>query len=104
MRAAPQGIDGAALGGRHERGTGIVSDALLRPDLEGGDEGILGEFFSNADVASDASDGGDEASRLDFPNGVDCFGHIGFGHIGSSDIAMQPRLRRSGGSKPSAAF
>ena len=43
----------------------------MRPLLEGGDEGFLGEVFGEADVAGDAGEAGDEARGLDAPDGFD---------------------------------
>jgi hypothetical protein len=69
--AAAEVVDGAALGCGHEPGGGVVRDALLRPLLECGDKCVLSEFFSDADVAGDAGDSGDEACGLDLPHGLD---------------------------------
>ena len=67
---AAQLVDGAALGCGHEPGCGIFRDALFGPLLEGRNERVLSEFFSDADVASDAGDSGDEACGLDLPHGL----------------------------------
>ena len=51
---AAEEIDGAAFGGGGEPGAGIFGDAGLRPLFEGGEEGLLGEVFGQADVAGEA--------------------------------------------------
>src|SRR6267142_4149435 len=74
--AAPV-IDGAMLRGGHQPSAGIIWDAGAGPLLEGGYQSVLGEFFGDADVADDASQAGDDAGRLDAPDGVD--GAMGIG-------------------------
>jgi hypothetical protein len=43
----------------------------LRPLLEGGEESFLGEVLSEADVAGEAGQAGDDARGLDAPDGFD---------------------------------
>ena len=73
-------INGAMLGRGHEPGARIVRDAGVWPLFEGGDEGVLGEFFGNADVADDAGESGDDAGGLDTPDSVDGAMGVGRGH------------------------
>ena len=49
--SATQIVEGAALGRRHQPGTGIFGDTFDGPLLEGRDEHVLAEFFGDADVA-----------------------------------------------------
>ena len=49
--SATQRVEGAALGRRHQPGTGIFRDTFDVPLLEGRDEHVLAEFFGDADVA-----------------------------------------------------
>jgi hypothetical protein len=55
----------------HEPGARPLRHAFSRPLLERGDEGILCELLSRPDVADDASQPGDEPSRLDPPDRFD---------------------------------
>jgi hypothetical protein len=64
-------IDGASFGGGGKPSGGIIGDAGLRPLFECGDECLLREVFSQADVASEAGESGDDARRLDAPDGFD---------------------------------
>jgi len=68
---ASDGVDGAVLGRGHEPGTGLFGDAAGGPRLEGDDQRVLGEFFGEADVPHHPRESGDEAGRLDAPDGVD---------------------------------
>ena len=86
---AAEGVDGAALGCGHEPGGGLFGDAFFGPALEGGDEGVLGEFFGDADVAGDAGDAGDEACGLDLPHGLDCFVEVA--HRSAAHAAVRRR-------------
>jgi hypothetical protein len=43
----------------------------LQPQFECGDECFLREVFSEADVASEAGEAGDDAGGLDAPDGFD---------------------------------
>ena len=67
----PQLIDGAVLGGRHQPGTGVVGNAVLRPVLERSDERILRQLLRQPDVAQHAREAGDESRGLDAPHGID---------------------------------
>ena len=49
----PEEIDRAMLGRGHQPRAWISRDALVRPLLERGDEGVLREIFGDADVAHD---------------------------------------------------
>lgn len=57
--------------GGHEPGTGILGNARLWPLLKRGNEGVLGQFLGDADVAYDARESGDHARRLDPPHRLD---------------------------------
>ncbi len=65
---APKTVDRAALGNRHQPRAGIARDAFAGPLRERGDERILREFLSDADVAHHARQTGDELRRLDAPD------------------------------------
>ena len=63
MLAVDQGmsaklVDGAMFRGGHEPGTGILGNARLWPLLKRGNEGVLGQFLGDADVAYDARESG----------------------------------------------
>ena len=68
------------LSGGHEPGTRIVGHARLRPLLERGDQSILGEIFSKANIAHDSRKTGDEPGGFDPPDCVDCAMDIGSRH------------------------
>ena len=70
LTAAKQ-IDGAVFRRAHEPGPGLLRDARLRPLLQCGDQGVLGELFGKADVAHDARQPGDQPGGLDPPDGID---------------------------------
>ena len=42
---SPELVDRASLGGLHEPGGGVVGDSGVRPLLECGDQGVLGEVL-----------------------------------------------------------
>ena len=77
--AAARGVDRAPAGDRGEPGAGVVRDPLARPLLERGDERVLGEVLGRADPAGVPRQTGEQARRLDPPDGFD----------------RAPRLRRS---------
>ena len=58
---ATQTIDSPILGGGHEPGARVVRDARLRPLLEGDNESILREIFSQADIAHDSHQPGNKS-------------------------------------------
>ena len=64
-------VHGAMFCRAHEPGAGIVRNAGLGPAFECGDESVLREFFSKANVANDARESGNDFRGLDSPNGVD---------------------------------
>jgi len=64
-------IDGATFGGCGEPCGGIIGDARFRPLFECGDECVLREIFSEADVTGEARESGDDARGLDAPDGFD---------------------------------
>jgi hypothetical protein len=60
----------------HEPGARLLGHASGGPLLERGNEGVLGQLFSRADVTDEASQPGDEPGRLDPPDRFDramCF-------------------------------
>ncbi len=48
---APEGVDGAAFGDRHQPGAGIGRDAEARPFGERDDQSVLRQFLGKVDVA-----------------------------------------------------
>ena len=90
---AAQAVDAATLGGGHEPGARIVRDARLRPLLERGHEGLLREVLGPPDVAHHSRETGDEAGRLDAPDGVD----------GAMDVGRVTRSRRGRRLRPTRA-
>ena len=74
---AAEDVDRPMLRGGHEPRAGIVRNAGPRPLLERRDEGVLGEFLGEADIADDPRQSGDELRLLDPPDGVD--GAVGVG-------------------------
>ena len=74
-RAAADEIDRAMLRCGHEPRAGIRRDALAWPLFERSDERSdersVREIFGDADVVRDARQTGDQARRLDAPDGVD---------------------------------
>ena len=64
-------VDRAAPADGHEPGARIVRNARLRPLLERRDERVLCQVLGQADVADDPRQAGDEARRLDPPDGLD---------------------------------
>jgi len=82
---APQPVDRAVLGGRHQPGPGVGGHAGFRPALERGDQRVLGELLGESDVTHHAREPGDHPRRLDPPHGVDrTMGVLG-GHRGRVD-------------------
>jgi hypothetical protein len=45
-------VDGTPLGGRHQPRAGVVRDAVARPLLERGDDGVLRQFLGEATSCS----------------------------------------------------
>ena len=67
---SPEVIDRAMFSDGHKPGTRILGNARVRPLLERGNEGVLGEFFRDPDVAYDSSQPGNDAGRLDPPDNI----------------------------------
>src|SRR5207253_11213121 len=63
--AAPDEVDRAVLRGSHQPGARPLRHARGGPLLERGDERVLCELLSRADVADDSSQPGDKPGRLD---------------------------------------
>jgi len=82
--AAPDQVDRAVLRGPHEPGARPFWHACGGPLLERGDEGVLCELLSRADVADDASQPGDEPSRLDPPDRFDRTMRFGSGCLAAT--------------------
>ena len=53
-------VDRPALGDGHQPGTGVARHPGLRPLLECGDYGVLGQFLGQADVTGVPGEPGDE--------------------------------------------
>ncbi len=68
--AAPEVIDGAVLGRRHEPGARVPRNARPGPLLERGDERVVRQVFRQVDVAHDAGQRGDQLRRFNAPDGV----------------------------------
>ena len=64
-------VHGAMLCRGHEPGAGVVWNAGPGPAFECGDESVLSEFLSKANVANDARESGNNFGGLDSPDGVD---------------------------------
>jgi hypothetical protein len=60
QRAPANLVNRAMLGGSHEPRTGIVRHSGGWPLFERGDQRVLSEIFSDADIAHDPRDAGDE--------------------------------------------
>ena len=68
---APDQVDRAPLGDRHQPGARIVRYARLRPLLQRGDQRVLRQLLGQPDVPHDPRDPGDDPGRLDPPDRVD---------------------------------
>ncbi len=68
---APEVVDAAALGGRHQPGARVLGHAGDRPLLERGDQRVLGEVRRELDVAGHPGEGADEAGRVGPPRRMD---------------------------------
>ena len=64
-------VDGAALGGLHQPGAGIVRNAVLRPLLQRDHQRILRQLLGETDVARHLGQAGDELGGFDAPDGFD---------------------------------
>lgn len=93
QRPSSQDIDRAMLCRGHEPRAGISWNARLGPLFERSDERVVREIFSQPDITDDAREAGDEARRLDSPDGVDRA--IGIGHV-SPIITFRSRVIRRG--------
>jgi hypothetical protein len=56
--------------------SGIFGDAFFGPEFEPSHQGILGQFFCDADIVVDSGNGGDEPCGLDLPHGLNRLRHI----------------------------
>ncbi len=74
---AAEDVDRPMLGGGHEPRAGIVRNAGPRPLLERRDEGVLGQFLGEADIAHHPRQSGDELRLLDPEDCLD--GAVGVG-------------------------
>ncbi len=93
--AATQRIDRAPFRRRHQPCAGIVRDAFLGPDFEGGHERILRQLLGDADIVSDARNRGDEACGLDLPHGLNGLRYIAHRAARESGELRSPRRRTS---------
>ena len=87
-------VDGAMLRRGHKPGAWIVRYPRLRPLLQRGDESVLGELLSAADVAHDSRERRDELCGLDFPNRLDGAMCIVVGHDYTSHHLQSGGARR----------
>jgi hypothetical protein len=83
---AAEQIDGAMLGGRHQPRAGVAGHAFARPLLERGDERVVREILGRLEIAGNPRQGGDQAGRLDAPDGIDRSMGVGLGH----DLPIRP--------------
>ena len=73
-------IDGAMFGSGHKPGARIVRQTRFRPLLERGNEGVLGEFFSQTHISDHPGKPRDDPGRFDPPERVDGAMNIGSRH------------------------
>jgi hypothetical protein len=74
--ATTQRVDRAPLCRGHQPRSGVFGDAFFGPEFERSDQGILGQFFCDADIVGDSGDGSDEPCGLDLPHGLNRLRHI----------------------------
>ena len=55
---------------------GFFGDAFFGPEFERSYQGVLGQFFCDADIVGDSGNGGEEPCRLDLPHGRNRVRHI----------------------------
>src|SRR5581483_7781609 len=75
--AAPEEIDSSMFRRSHEPCAGIFRNARFGPLFQCDHQSVLRKFFRDTDISYDASQPGNQAGRLDLPNGFDgemCFG------------------------------
>ena len=77
-------VDGPSLGDGHEPRARIAWNALVLPLLEGVDQGFLGEFLAQADVAYVPSQTGHQPAELQAENRLNSGGRIGGRHATDS--------------------
>ena len=53
-----------------------TGDAFFGPEFERSHQGVLGQFFCDADIVGDSGNGGDEPCGLDLPDGLNRLRHI----------------------------
>jgi len=71
LRLASKSIEGPVARRRRDPRAGVVGDALLGPPLDGDDEGVLHRLLGEIDVAEEADERGDGATRLAPEGGLD---------------------------------
>ena len=69
--AAPQMIEGAALGGRHQPGAGPLRHAHRGPAFQSGQQRFLRQIFGQRHIAEHPRQAGDQPGLLDPPDGED---------------------------------
>ena len=74
---APDLIDRAPFGSRHEPRAGVARDALFRPLREGRNEGILRKILGASDVAQHPRQPCDQLGRFDAPDCRDASVKVG---------------------------
>ena len=55
---------------------GFSGDAFFGPEFERSHQGVLGQFFCDADIVGGSGNGGDEPCGLDLPHGLNRHRHI----------------------------
>ena len=81
---APEGVDGAALGGGHQPGAGIGRNAGPRPFGEGDDQRVLRQFLGQVDIAHHAGQARDEPGPFNAKGRFDRLVRLACGHAAFS--------------------
>ena len=78
--AAAEEVDGSMFRGGHQPCAGVFGDSFFWPLLKRYDQGVVGKLFSDAHIADDTSQPGNQAGRLDLPDGFDSAMCVGSAH------------------------
>ena len=89
-------VNGTMLGGSHEPCARIVRNAGLRPLLECGDEGILGQVLGHTNITDNPCEAGYEPGRLYSPDCIDGAMGIGSVHCYRSHHLLHPQRKPDG--------
>ncbi len=91
-----QHINGTVARSGHQPGSGIVRDALLRPALQRGQPGVLGQLLGAADIAPEQPrQARDQHRRLHPPEGFQTLRQCGLEHASITARTPGPHKRRS---------